>query len=154
MFQIGRESHLQQISINSSNSSNGVAVSSVNVYEVALNQGLFGPCNDEKCFASVEINWLARNEGQFSLICPVLDGNTCGDHGLTLNEESLCHQGVIQTGVLSKNQSLVLSLWYVPHALFNINCYLWATADGKLPATVGTTEPNEELAETLVRSFV
>lgn len=145
---------MRQISMGQSGSpTNSVVLSPVNVYEVSINQGSFQSCDneDQKCSVSLQLNWLARNEGRFSIICPVLDGNSCGDHGLALNEDNICHQGEIHNGILGKDQSLTLSLWYVPHALFSINCFLWATADGTLPATIGTSEANEELAEALVR---
>ncbi len=118
---------------------------------------------DEICVKDTSLVWRLTESCKASLICPRLDGNVCGDYGLTIaftphwlqdslvseyaGFKSVCHEGHLTTGMLSTNDRMQFSIWKHKDA-DDVSgfCYFWCTRDGTIPsARVAAVKPPDNL---------
>ncbi|TRY78589.1 hypothetical protein TCAL_04995 [Tigriopus californicus] len=134
-----------------------LTISQVNVYELNVVQNSFGTCKEEdRCKATIQLDWLAKEPEQWNFICTKLKGNICGDYGVQINENDgtpidICYEGEIHKGRMKSPSSLNISVWFAPEALYEVRCYFWATKDGHLPKTISKGNNNEDIIQALVQ---
>ena len=111
------ESSMREIQFNQT-----VPVSPVKVYELKYTN-TNSKCHSKICKAEIDFTWLWDKTCVQKLYCPLLSGNICGDYGLSLNDEDICHSSTIFKSIL-KHES-VLELWYQDSANISLHCYYW-----------------------------
>ena len=100
-----------------------VPVSPVKVYELNYSNAN-ASCNLNICKSNVNFTWLWEKTCEQTIYCPLLSGNTCGDYGLTLNnDQDICQQSTIYKSDLKHKSSL--ELWFENSANISLHCYYW-----------------------------
>lgn len=72
-------------------------------------------------------------------MCPKLNGNICGDFGITMvgddgvEQHKFCHEGHMKAIELAAGEKAAIKRWYSGEFDANLCCYFWCTADGSLP---------------------
>ena len=80
--------------------------------------------------------WLGRDACLSSFICGKLEGNACGDYGVSVAGSDVCLSGDLRRGRVESGETLTVDIWHVRSGLddeMDISCFLYCTDDGGLP---------------------
>ena len=97
------------------------------------------PCLSAEKPCVVLEKFLPHENCTFGLICSDLEGNICGDYGLTVSTAAaaeavdVCHAGELYSGPVDNIHGVELKLWYHNGTRFRAACHFWCTGDGSLP---------------------
>ena len=154
MFQLRGQFQVRPVKLGPSVPSQ--AVSPHQVFFANQSQNDAGSCENERCFQRFKFVNHGQDSCQAQVICTQLEGNVCGDYGVTLlrtgqvQEEikHLCYEKELTSQTVSSQGSLEMIVWFLPGAEFIAQCYLWCTGDGELPSA--KPESDDGLIEKLV----
>jgi hypothetical protein len=118
-----------------------------------------GYCDTELCHQKYRFQWHGRNPCHSNYVCTELEGNICGDFGVSLSyrlpgdsfgqkgEErvtDVCYEQYVYEGTVTDEHSLEIKLWFHPDAVFHAECFIWCTTEGNLPDKVKEPEVDAE----------
>lgn len=108
---------------------------------------------------SFHFGWTRDVSCHAHFICPVLDGNVCGDYGVTIDfgtdgETNVCYPRVSYRGEVTKDDLVTIALWFYEGAKYEAGCYFWCTFDGEIPEAVPEKVLDGDLTEYLVRDQI
>ena len=105
-----------------------------------------GYCNAALCHQKYRFEWRGRRGCESNFVCSRLDGNVCGDFGVALSygltgvqlssrrDAEVCQAGRAHRGNVTDGRALEIQLWYRRGAQFQVECFMWCTPGGRLPA--------------------
>ena len=99
--------------------------------------------------------WLDDDQCKSSFVCGKLDGNSCGDFSVDVQDSSdkpmqICMTGEVYQGHVDQGGEFLIDLWYSEGSVFNVSCYLWCTQDGHVPKTNENSTITESTRKELV----
>ena len=119
-------------------------------------------CSDLSCTSTINLKNSFQEKCNFTITCPILEGNVCGDFGFSMilyddNEENatlggdICYEKEWTQIELDRDATVSLKFWHYQNARFNGSCYIWCTEAGDIPRKpVEDSFANAELIADLV----
>ena len=119
-----------------------ISVSSQMVYEVS-GDGSQGCQGTKLCKSQKSFMWHHKSRCISSFICTQLNGNVCGDFGISLMygpdskskkfSSMSCFEENRYLGLLKDDNHLHIYQVHKKWHQYNVTCYFWCTSDGQLP---------------------
>ena len=109
------------------------------------------------------LKWLREETCSSHFFCPELEGNVCGDFGLSLdsiaggkvNGTSVCFEDSAYEGGLKTDEKMSIRLWTEnSESSYRALCYFWCTSFGDIPAAKPNVDDNKDLIGKLVSRFI
>ncbi len=131
-------------------------VSPVVVYHVSIASDDYSACNETRCELSASFtNALPADSPtcMYSFVCSRLAGNPCGEHGIELGGNPVCHENVVRNGTLAAGESLELNFWVARDEAggeVDSKCYFFCTEDGRWPVR----KSNKDLSSDIIKGLV
>ena len=139
------EFRVSPIKMGTNDSSQPHSISPLTVYFTNQTLQDNGYCDADLCRQKNRFEWHGRSDCQSNFVCTRLDGNVCGDFGVTLSygltgaeltsreDTEVCQERYSYKGAVSDGHSLEIQLWYRRGTEFQAECFMWCTAEGGLP---------------------
>ena len=89
----------------------------------------------------------APHNCQYGFVCPVLDGNICGDYKVWIGSADVCQPNVVHEGTLSQDGEV--SARRSDGGSGYARCNFWCTPDGDLPSNSTSEEATVALLSEL-----
>ena len=118
--------------------------------------------NSTICRDQITFHWHHDSICKSSFFCPKLDGNVCGDFGITVNygpfqemaqyAATVCYQNFGYKGQMVRRSFASMHLVYKEHISYNATCYFWCTESGEPPAPTPIYQWTNLVENILVRN--
>ena len=127
------------------------------IYTIDVNEQLVEKCNDSLCKHQYTYQWFGDKPCVHSFTCTEQEGSLCGNYGININcgknsevASEICSVNSLHQNVIEYQETVNITIWYAPQAVFDVSCVMWCTGEGAFPQPVNKTYPAENLATKLV----